>query len=91
MQIVVEMFRLPAMLGEACGAWMALAIVADATEIASRRICQKNVSPKVDGLGRPHKAPAYARQSIQIHHPIDYDEEIDVFRDGLIGHKGAQE
>jgi hypothetical protein len=80
-QIVVEMFSMPAMPGEACGAWVALAIMADATEVTSGRISEENISAKVDGLSRPHKAPARARQFSQIHHPIDYDEEIDVTRE----------
>ncbi len=85
------MFRLPAMLGEACGAWVTLAIMADATEVMSGHISEENVCAKVDGLSRPHKAPASARQFSQIHRPIDYEEEVDVFRDGLTGHQGTQQ
>ena len=77
--------------GEACGAWVALATMADATEIMSGHNGEENVCAKVDGLGRPYKALAHARQFSQIHHPIDYEEEVDVFRDGLTGHQGTQE
>ena len=34
MKVVIEVLAAPAMLGETCHAWMALAIMADATEVA---------------------------------------------------------
>jgi hypothetical protein len=33
MKVVIEVLAAPAMLGETCHAWMALAIMADATEV----------------------------------------------------------
>lgn len=38
MKVVIEVLAAPAMLGETCHAWMALAIMADATEVASSLI-----------------------------------------------------
>ena len=49
-KIVVEMVSKPAMLGMACGTWMAFAIMADATKVMPGGISEENVGPEVNGL-----------------------------------------
>ena len=83
MKIVVKMVPLPAMLGLAENTWMAFAIMADATKVTPRRIGEEDVSAKIDSLGLPHKTPTGVRQPSQIHHSIDRNKDIDVFRDRL--------
>ena len=80
MKVVIEVLAAPAMLGETCHAWMALAIMADATEVASRHIGEEDVGAEVDGLSRPLEAPASARKFAQIHRTVDRNEDIGVFR-----------
>jgi hypothetical protein len=81
MKIVVKMVPLPAMLGLAENAWMALAIMADATKVAVSRIGEEDVSAKIDSLGAPHKTPTSACQFGQLHGTIDCNDDIDVFGD----------
>ena len=47
MKVVIEVLAAPAMLGETCHAWMALAIMADATEVASSCIGEKDVGAEL--------------------------------------------
>ena len=63
MKVVIEVLAAAAMLGETCHAWMALAIMADATEVASGHIGEEDVGTEVDGLGRPFEPPASARKN----------------------------
>src|SRR5439155_24590402 len=73
MKVVIEVLAAPAMLGETCHAWMALAIMADATEVASSHIGEEDVGTEVDGLSSALEAPANARKFAQIHRTIDRD------------------
>src|SRR5260221_10144883 len=66
MKVVIEVLAAPAMLGETCHAWMALAIMADATQVASRHIGEEDVGTEVDSLSGPLEAPASARKFVQI-------------------------
>src|SRR6516225_11689893 len=91
MKVVIEVLAAPAMLGEACHARMALAIMADATEVASSLIGEEDVSAEVDGLSRPLEAPTSARKFAQIHRTVDRDEDIGVFRNRLACHQRAYE
>ena len=79
------------MLSEACHAWMALPIMADATEVASSLIGEEDVGAEVDGLSRPLEAPTSARKFAQIHRTVDRDEDIGVFRNRLACHQRAYE
>src|SRR6266702_3814693 len=85
------MLAAPAMLGETCHAWMALAIMADAPEVASSHIGEEDVGTEIDGLSRPLEAPASARKFGQIHRTVDRDEDIGVFRNRLACHQRAHE
>ena len=49
-KIVVEMVSKPAMLGMACDARMAFAILADTTKVTSGGISEEDVGPEVNGL-----------------------------------------
>lgn len=89
MKVVIKVLAAPAMLGETCHAWMALAIMADATQVASRHIGEEDVGTEVDGLSGPLEAPASARKFAQIHRTIDRDEDIGVFRNRLACHQRA--
>ena len=60
MKVVIEVLAAPTMLGKTCHAWMALTIMADASEVAPSRISQEDVGAEVDGLSRPLEAPASA-------------------------------
>jgi hypothetical protein len=62
MKIVVEVLATAAILRETCLAWKALAIMADATDVAPIFVGKKNVGTKVDGLGSPVEPPPGARQ-----------------------------
>ena len=79
------------MLGETCHAWMTLAIMADATEVASSHIGEEDVGAEVDGLSRPLEAPANARKLTQIHRTVDRDEEIGVLWNRLACRQRAYE
>ena len=62
MKVIVEVGAASAMLGEACHARMALAILADASEVTPSRISKEDVGAKVDGLSKPlRRRPARAR------------------------------
>ena len=89
MKVVIEVLAAPAMLGETCHARMALAIMADATQVASRHIGEEDVGTEVDGLSRPLEAPASARKFVQIHRTVDRDEDIGVLRNRLACHQRA--
>jgi hypothetical protein len=87
MKVVIEVLAAAAMLGETCHAWMALAIMADATEVASGHIGEEDVGTEVDGLSRPLEAAASARKFAQIHRTADRDEDIGVFRNRFACHQ----
>jgi hypothetical protein len=70
MKVVIEMFAAPAILGETCHAWMALAIMADATEVASGHIGEEDVGAEVDGLSSSLEAPTSARKFAQTIVPL---------------------
>ena len=70
MKVVIEVLAAPAMLSETCHAWMAFAIMTDATEVASSHIGEEDVGTEVDGLGRPFEPPASARKFAQIHRTL---------------------
>jgi hypothetical protein len=91
MKVIIEVLAAPAMLGETCHAWMALAIMADATEVASSHIGEEDVGAEVDGLSRSLEAPTSARKFTQIHRTVDHDENISVFRKRLACHQRAYE
>src|SRR5262245_4410137 len=78
MKVVIEVLAPPAMLGETGHAWMALAIMAEATEVAASHIGEEDVGAEVDALSSPLEAPANARKLTQIHRAVDRDEEIGV-------------
>ena len=85
------MLAAPAMLGKTCYAWMALAIVADATEVTSSHIGEEDVGAEIDGLSRPLEAPANARKLTQIHRIVNRDEEIGVLWNSLACRQRAHE
>jgi hypothetical protein len=91
MKVVIEVLAAPAMLGKTCHAWMALAIMADATEVASSHIGEEDVGAEVDSLSRSLEAPTSARKFAQIHRTVDRDEDISVFRTRLACHQRAHE
>jgi hypothetical protein len=62
LKIVVEVLAAPAILRETCHAWKALAIMADATDVAPTFVGKENIGAKVDGLSRPLEPPPSARQ-----------------------------
>jgi len=59
---------------------MALAIMADTSEVAPSRISEKDVGPEIDSLSRSLEAPASASKFSQIHHVVDGHKDIGVFR-----------
>ena len=91
MKVVIEVLAAPAMLGETCHAWMALAIMADATQVASGHIGEEDVGTEVDSLSGPLEAPASASKFVQIHRTVDREEDIGVFRNRLACHERAHE
>ncbi len=91
LKVVIEVLVAPAMLGETCHARIALAIMADATEVASSRIGEEDVGTKVDGLSRPLEPSASARKLAQIHGAVDRDEDVGIFRNRLACHQRADE
>jgi hypothetical protein len=48
-KVVIEVLAAPAMVGETCHAWMAPAIMADTTEVASSYVGEEDVGTEVDG------------------------------------------
>jgi hypothetical protein len=91
MKVVIEVLAAPAMLGEACHTWMALAVMTDATEVASSHIGEEDIGTEVDSLGRPLEASANACKFTQIHRTVDRDEHISVFRNRFACHQRAHE
>src|SRR6266516_5150572 len=91
MKVVIEVLAAPTMLGKTCHAWMALAIMTDATEVASSHVGKEDVGTEVDGLSRPLEAPASARKFAQIHRSVYRDEDIGVLRNRLACHQRAYE
>jgi hypothetical protein len=79
-KVIVEMFTTSAMLGKACHARMALAIMADAFEVAPSRISEEDVGAEIDGLSRSLETPASASKFSQIHCAVDRHKDIGVFR-----------
>jgi hypothetical protein len=64
-KVIVEVLAATAMLGKACHAWMTLAIMADASQIAASRISEEDVGAEVDGLSRSlRRRPARASKAI---------------------------
>ena len=91
MKVVIEVLAAPAMLGETCHAWMALAIMANAAEVTSIRVGEEDVGGEIDGLGLALEAPASAGKLAQVHGGVDGDENIGVFRHRLGRRQRAQE
>ena len=91
MKVVIEVLAAPTMLGEACSAGMAFAIMANATEVPSGRIGEEDVGTEVDGLSRSFEAPTSTRKFAQIHGTVDRDNDIGVFRNGLACHQRSHE
>ena len=79
------------MLGEACHARMALAILANASEVTPSRIGEEDVGAKIDGLSKPLEAPTSARKASQIRRIIDCHKDIGIFRDRLVGYQRSYE
>jgi hypothetical protein len=79
------------MLGETCYAWMALAIMADATEVSPILIGEEDIGTEVDGLSSPLEAPASARKFAQIHRIVNCDEDIGVLRNRFACRQRAHE
>jgi hypothetical protein len=80
MKIVIEVFTAAAMLGEAGSARAALAVMADATEVATTIVGSEYIGAEVNRLGVALEAAARARQLSQVHSAVDGDEHIGVFR-----------
>src|SRR5262249_18586090 len=91
MKVVVEVLAAPTMLGEACSAGMAFAIMADATEVPSSHIGEEDVGTEVDGLSRSLEAPTSARKFAQIHRAVDRGEDSGALRNRLACHQRAHE
>ena len=91
MKVIVEVGAASAMLGEACHARMALAILANASEVTPSRISEEDVGAKVDGLSKPLEAPTSARKASQIRRIIDCHKDIGIFRDRLVGYQRSYE
>ena len=86
MQVVVEMLSATAVLREATRAWMALAVVADATDVVAVLVGQKDVGAEIDRLSEafePSSSPSQMREIM--HRVVDRDEHVGVFRDRLRG------
>jgi hypothetical protein len=81
MKVIVEVGAASAMPGEACHARMALAILADASEVTPSRISKEDVGAKVDGLSKPLEAPTSACKASQIRRIIDCHKDIGIFRE----------
>jgi hypothetical protein len=73
-------FALPAMLRNTRYAWTALAIMANATKVASSCIGEENVCAKIDGLSGSLETPASARKFAQIYRTVDRDKDISISR-----------
>ena len=91
MEVVVEVLAVTAMLRAACHTWMALTIVADATEILSTFVREKDISTEIDRLSKSLEPPAGAGQTSQIHGAIYRDEYVGIFWDRLGRRQRAQE
>ena len=65
MKVIVEVLTAPAMLGNARHTRMALAIMANAPEVAASRISEEDVGAKVDRLSKPLEAPTSARKAVK--------------------------
>ena len=81
MKVIVEVLAVPAMLGKAPHTRTALAIMADASEVAAACIGEKDVSTEIDGLSRTLEAPASTSKLGQIHRMIDRHKNIGIFWD----------
>jgi hypothetical protein len=91
MKVVVKVLAATAMLCETCRAWKALAIMADAPEVAPTLVSKENVGAKVHGLSKTLKLPTSTRQCVQFHVTIYYNEYICILWDCLGRSQGAQE
>ena len=69
----------------------ALAVVADAPNVAPRRVRQEDVGPQVDGLRRALKAPSEAGKRTKVDGGVDGDEHIGILRHGLVGRERAEQ
>ena len=84
MQVVVKMFAAPAVRCEATHAWMALAVVADATYVVAVLVGQKDVGAEIDRLSEafePSSSPGQVREIM--HRVVDGNEHVGVFWDGF--------
>jgi hypothetical protein len=72
-------------------AWATLPVVADAPQVAPRRIGQEYVGPQVDGLRRPLEASSEAGERIEVDVGVDADEHVGILRHGFVGCQGAQQ
>jgi hypothetical protein len=91
MKVVVKVLAAAAMLCETGRAWKALAIMANAPEVAPTLVSEENVGAKVHGLSKPLEPPTSTRQCVQSHIAIYRNQYICVLRDCLGRSQRAQE
>jgi hypothetical protein len=91
LEIVIQMLPQAAAERSAGHTWMALAVMADAPQVAPRRVGKKDVRPQVDGLRRALEASPEAGKRSKVHGGVDGDEHVGILRDGLVGRERAQQ
>jgi hypothetical protein len=91
LEIVVQMLPQAAAERSAGHAWVALAVVADAPQVAPRRVGKKDIGPQVDGLRRALEASPEAGQRTKVHGGIDGHQHVCILRHGLVGRERTEQ
>jgi hypothetical protein len=91
LQIVVQVLALTAVECAAGHAPPALAVVADAAQVAPRRVGEEDVGSQVDGLRPPLEASPEAGERSKVDSGVDGDEHVGILRHGLVGGERAEQ
>lgn len=91
LKVVVEVLAITAVSRMTCHAWVAFAIMADATNVAPDFIGKENIGAKVECLSNTLEPSCSASQSSQFYRAIYRDEYIGVLWDCLGRCQRAQE
>ena len=91
LEIVVQVLPQAAAERSARHAWVALAVVADAANVAVRLVGKENIGTQVDRLRGALEASPEAGKRSKVHSGVDGDEHISILRHGLVGRQRAEQ
>ena len=91
LEVVVQVLAPAAAQRPAGHAWVALAVVAGAADVAARFVGKEDVGAQVDRLRCALEPSPEAGKRIEVHGSVDGNEHIGILRHGFVGRQGAEQ